>query len=62
MSKVMNPAKAWNGFWYFWDETWAHQIGPFETEEKARQGMQLYGESLEIEHRPNFQQLKENER
>lgn len=28
--------------WYFYDETWADQVGPFETEEEARKALDLY--------------------
>jgi len=31
-----------HGGWYFYDETWADQYGPFETEEKAREELDKY--------------------
>jgi hypothetical protein len=32
--------------WYFWDETWSHPHGPFNTEEEARRAMDDYADSL----------------
>ena len=32
--------------WYFWTETWADRIGPFETEAEAQAMAKKYGESL----------------
>lgn len=33
--------------WYFWDETWADRIGPYTTEEEAREQLEKYcGEFL----------------
>ncbi len=28
--------------WYFWDETWSSAVGPFDTEEKAREALNKY--------------------
>lgn len=28
--------------WYFWDETWAHRIGPFKRERQARRALVEY--------------------
>lgn len=25
-----------DGQWYFYDETWAHRLGPYSTEQEAR--------------------------
>jgi hypothetical protein len=34
------------GEWRFWDETWAHSHGPYETEELAREALRKYGATL----------------
>lgn len=31
-------------FWYFYDETWAFDYGPYDTEEQARCALELYCE------------------
>lgn len=28
--------------WYFWDETWADRIGPYDSEPEARDGLAAY--------------------
>lgn len=34
------------GKFFFWDETWTGQHGPFDTREDALAGMRKYAESL----------------
>jgi hypothetical protein len=36
--------------WYFWDETWADRIGPYETEEEAREKLAKYCIQLDLEN------------
>lgn len=31
-----------DGKWYFWTETWADSIGPFDTETEARKALDKY--------------------
>lgn len=31
-----------NGKWWFWNETWSHKHGPFETKREARLGLARY--------------------
>lgn len=33
--------------WFFWDESWAHSHGPFESEQQAREELKQYAEWLE---------------
>ena len=33
--------------WYFWDETWGNEHGPFETEQLSRKKLAEYVEHLE---------------
>lgn len=33
--------------WFFWDESWAHRHGPFESEQRAREELKKYAEWLE---------------
>jgi len=40
--KEEDPVFERNGKWFFWDETWAHEHGPFLTEKQARAEMKLY--------------------
>lgn len=35
-----------DGKWYFWDETWSDEIGPFADEDEARRQLELYCETL----------------
>lgn len=32
--------------WYFWEETWAHCQGPFESQEAATKALGKYAETL----------------
>lgn len=32
--------------WYFWDETWSHAHGPYETESEAIESCNRYVKSL----------------
>lgn len=36
-----------DGTWWFWDETWAFDHGPYATEEKARERLKDYGAYLD---------------
>ena len=31
-----------DGFWYFWDESHSHQIGPYATEQEAVLAWKIY--------------------
>jgi len=31
-----------DGDWYFWNEVWADEIGPFGTEEECREALTKY--------------------
>lgn len=48
ISKVTNdnPVFAKDGKWFFWDELWANESGPYDTEEEANQALEQYAESL----------------
>lgn len=35
-----------DGKWYFWDEVWAFEMGPYDTEEAARTALDEYCASL----------------
>ena len=35
-----------DGKWYFWDETWADRIGPFDSYKEASDACTKYGEEL----------------
>lgn len=46
---VMNttdPVFQRNGLWYFYDETWANEYGPFATEAIARDECDKYARTL----------------
>lgn len=36
------PVHEFDGSWYFWDETWSSRIGPFLTEDRARNMLEEY--------------------
>jgi len=39
-----------DGKWYFWDEIWVNEIGPYETREEANTAINEYAADLEKEH------------
>ena len=41
-----NPVHQYEGKWWFWDETWADRVGPYETEDIAHRAMMTYAETL----------------
>ena len=43
----MDPVHEDSEGWWFWDETWADRLGPFDTEEEARVALDKYAHSLE---------------
>lgn len=36
-----------DGYWYFWDETWSNDIGPYLSEEHANESATAYGQFLD---------------
>jgi hypothetical protein len=34
------------GRWYFWDETWSGVCGPYDTEDKTRETLEIYARNL----------------
>lgn len=46
-AESMNPVHESQGKWWFWDETWANEIGPYNTEEEANQALTHYAQSLD---------------
>lgn len=39
-----------NDKWYFWDEAWADEIGPYKSEEEARKKLKEYCDWLYGDH------------
>lgn len=39
---MTDPVKEYDDGWYFWDETWAEQYGPYRTEAEAREELDDY--------------------
>lgn len=37
-----DPVFAGGEFWYFWDETWSTNYGPYDSEAQARSELRLY--------------------
>lgn len=35
-----------NNKWYFWDEVWAFEEGPYDTEREAREALGEYWQAL----------------
>ncbi len=35
-----------DGTWWFWDETWGHRQGPFDTEKEAKEKLEKYCKEL----------------
>jgi hypothetical protein len=44
--KVSPTHKHKDGSWWFYDETWKEEFGPFTTKEKANQGCEDYANTL----------------
>jgi hypothetical protein len=42
-----DPVHEENGKWYFWDETEADRLGPYDSEEEARKRLSDYGRWLD---------------
>ena len=42
----MDPVHFHNGKWWFWDEVWAHCLGPYETREAAEEACRQYAKEL----------------
>ena len=56
--KKWNPdpvEKTEDGSWIFWDETWAYSHGPFETEEIAREQLEVYAKSLDTPNKGDLE-------
>lgn len=49
-----DPIHQWQGKWWFYDETWANQVGPFDTEEAARHACDKYCEELNYDAEPKI--------
>lgn len=51
-----------DGKWYFWNETWPKEVGPYVTEEACRKGAELQA-TLQAKHRkvvPTSRELLED--
>jgi len=44
MSDIVHTKE--DGKWYFWDETWSVEIGPFNTKEDANEALNTYEKRL----------------
>lgn len=44
----MSPIFEREGKWFFWDETWSYDYGPFDTEEEAKRNLKAYTRFLDI--------------
>lgn len=42
-----NPVECINGKWYWWDEIWVTQFGPYDTKEEAEKECINYCKNLE---------------
>jgi len=40
------PVHQEKGKWYFWDEVWSDRLGPYATEQEARQALAEYCKEL----------------
>ena len=49
MSMKNSPVHEHEGQWYFWDETWADRVGPFDTREDASDALADYCEQLDYQ-------------
>ena len=44
---TLDPVECLNGEWGYWDETWTTFVGPYDSEEQARQKLWEYADYLE---------------
>jgi NTP pyrophosphatase (non-canonical NTP hydrolase) len=44
-----SPVHEYKDKWYFWDETWADRVGPFDTRDEAVDALASYCEELNFE-------------
>ena len=42
-----DPVHEFNDAWWFWDETWSFGIGPYDTEQLAREACLEYARRLD---------------
>lgn len=56
-----NPVHERDGVWYYWDETWANEIGPFVTETIARAELARYVKT-ELKTKSQAQEWAEDSR
>jgi len=42
-----DPVHERDGLWYFYDETWANELGPYPTEDHARVALREYVRALD---------------
>lgn len=49
--QVRSPIHEYRGKWYFYDETWASRIGPYDKREQADEAFKTYAQSLNGSHR-----------
>lgn len=47
---MSNPIHKKDDGWYFSDELWVEEYGPYATEEKAREELDKYSASLGLEN------------
>jgi len=45
-----NPIHLESNGWYFWDETWAHEYGPYSSYAECYTGMIGYCRMLSFDH------------
>lgn len=43
---LINPIHSKNDRWYFWDETWSSEIGPYDTYSLCREALDNYSKDL----------------
>jgi hypothetical protein len=43
----MNPLfQKGDGTWWFWDETWTEEIGPYSSQQEAQEQLEKYAKFL----------------
>ncbi len=42
MTTWVDPVHEVKGKWYFWDETWSFEEGPYNTEQECRDALDKY--------------------
>lgn len=44
--RTVNPIHQYKNKWWFWDEVWVDRVGPYNSEQEAREAISAYAKQL----------------